>query len=58
MGDSGKAIQCYWKALEHTPGNRRTGQALANLLEGQGKEKEEELLTLYKGITSACSMQE
>lgn len=58
MGDKGKAAQCYRKALAHAPGNRRVGQALADLLERCGKEEEEELLTLYRGITSATSVHE
>ena len=57
MGDRDRAAQCYRKALEHAPGNRRAGQALADLLEGRGEE-EEGLLSLYKDITSTSSVQE
>lgn len=56
MGGKAKAEQCYRKALEHAPGNGKAGQALADLLEGRGEE--EELLALYRDITSSSSVQE
>jgi superkiller protein 3 len=53
--DQAKAVQCYRKAVERSPGNEAAAKALAGLL--AEKKDEEELLALYKHVTSSCSLE-